>query len=130
VETTNRSAIPQQLDGTITQIEVLAEKRPGVDDVYMVWLDQRRIHLDPELAKQLREGDPISKTRWAKQLQTPRGTVSLKLSRDFWGMVWTLPLIGWVGLWLFRRKDSIASAATNNEPATTTSASSTGSFRA
>ena len=33
----------------------------------------------------------VAKRAWSAALSTPRGTLALPLSRDFWGMVWGVP---------------------------------------
>ncbi len=91
--TLHRSGIPLGLDGVITRIEIRHEKHPGVDDVPLIWLGNRAVHLDPEAARELRPGEKIFKRPMESSLQTPRGPVRLHPSRDFKGMAVLMPLI-------------------------------------
>lgn len=87
-----RSAIPLTLDGTVTQVEVREEKHPGVDDVWMVYIEGDPRHLDAELAADLAVGDRISKDRWETTLVVNDTTRSLALSEDARAMLGVAPL--------------------------------------
>ena len=91
--TLHRSAIPLGLEGTVSRVELRHEKHPRVDDVHLVWLGGRAVHLDPAIAEQLRAGDRISKKPGQAHLPTPRGPLRLPLSRDFKGMAVLMPLM-------------------------------------
>ena len=104
IETFRRSAIPLRLGGAVDTIEVRREKHPGVDDVYLLWMQGRGIHVDAEVAKELRQGDRISKSPWSAALHTPRGITYLEVSKDFRGMVGAMLVVGLVGTWLLIRR--------------------------
>lgn len=87
-----RSTIPLPLDGTVTQVEVREEKHPGVDDVWMVYIDGDPRHLDAELAAALEVGDRISKDRWETSLVVNDTTRDLTLSDDARAMFGVAPL--------------------------------------
>ena len=91
--TFRRSGIPLALDGRVERIDVRQEKHPGVDDVPIVTIAGREIHLDPKVAAQIRKGDTLSKAAWSAELATPRGTVQLSTSRDFRRMLIAMPLL-------------------------------------
>ena len=87
-----RSAIPLNLHGTVTQVEVREEKHPGVDDVWMVYIDDDPRHLDAELAADLEVGDRISKDRWETDLVVNDAARELTLSDDARAMFGVAPL--------------------------------------
>lgn len=87
-----RSAIPLALEGTVTQVEVREEKHPGVDDVWMVYINEEPRHLDSELAAELEAGDRISKDRWGTSLVVNGTTTSLEFSDDARAMFGVAPL--------------------------------------
>jgi hypothetical protein len=87
-----RSAIPLTLDGTVTQVEVREEKHPGVDDVWMVYIDGDPRHLDSELAADLEVGDRIRKDRWETSLVVNDTTRDLALSDNARTMFGVAPL--------------------------------------
>jgi len=107
-ETLKRSTIPLALDGAVTYKELRREKRAGVDDAHLVWVDGRMREVDPALFDRLRVGDRVSKRAWERTLQTPRGPVPLNPSRDFWGMAATMPLLAAAGGWLLLRRGRAA----------------------
>ena len=85
-----RSLIPRSLDAAVERIEVRPEKRPGVDDVWLVHLDGRAVHVDAEIAEGLRAGDRLSKVAWSPTLRIDESTARLALSRDARGMLWVM----------------------------------------
>lgn len=89
-----RSGIPYGFEGRITSIERRLEKHPGVDDVWLVAIDGKAVHLDSLVAESLRAGDVVSKERLSARLRTPREQVRLQPSRDFWGMVFLTVFLG------------------------------------
>jgi hypothetical protein len=91
--TLSRSTIPLALDGEIREVEVRLEKNPGIDDVYLVSVDGRRIHVDRAVGIRLRSGMQVSKAAWDRVLRTSRGPVPLRPSQDTRRMVAAMPLI-------------------------------------
>lgn len=118
-ETLGRSAIPFSLHGRIRNLETRWEIQPGVDDVHLLWVGDRVIQIDTELAERLRSGDRISKGAWEGSLQTPRGRIRLTPSQDFRGMLMVMPWLLLVG-WALIRSACSASPTTKREPLTTT----------
>ncbi len=91
--TVSRSLIPHAIDGTVTAVEVRREKHPGVDDVWLVHLDDgRRIHADAEVARHVSSGARLTTAAGDAQLRVDGTTVDLGLSRDAIGMLWVMPL--------------------------------------
>ena len=91
--TARRSAIPLPLQGTVTRVEVRPEKHPGKDDVYLVHLESGDVvELDAELAKQLSPGATVSKGAGDRTLMVNGEAVGLYCSRDFYGMMVTMPI--------------------------------------
>lgn len=91
-----RSTIPLELDGKVEAVEVLTEKHPGLDDVYIVQIGDREIHVDEAVANNLRVGDQIQKNSWTYEilnLSDAGNSIRLSPSRDFWGMVKTMPVV-------------------------------------
>lgn len=88
-----RSAVPLSFDGPVEKIEVRREKHPGLDDVHLVTIGGRTLHVDAGVAGTLREGDRASKHAWSWRLSTPRGEVTLGLSNDARGMLVAMPLL-------------------------------------
>lgn len=121
-ETLGRSGIPFSLQGKIKRVEMRREMEPGVDDVYLLWMEDRVLQIDPELAQEVRQGDRLSKRPWERSLETPRGRVRLTPSQDFRGMLLAMPWLLLCG-WLFLRSACNASPAMKREPLTTTSPS-------
>ena len=61
----DRSTIPAELQGTVTAVELRHEKHPGVDDVWMVSVDDGGLrHVDSAVAALLDEGDRVHKGAW------------------------------------------------------------------
>lgn len=88
-----RSTIPLELHGTVTRKQRLVEKKPGIDDVYMITLDSnRRIQIDRDVYQVVGEGISIHKTAWSKKLDVDGQDNYLVWSRDFQGMLWVMPI--------------------------------------
>lgn len=88
-----RSTIPLAIDGRISDIELRFEKTRGVDDVYLVSVGDRTIHVDAAVGPKLEVGDHLRKTRWERHLHTDDRTIPLSPSRDFRRMLATMPLV-------------------------------------
>lgn len=92
-ETVRRSTIPLALDGRVEAEEVRREKHPGVDDVHLLTLDGRRVHVDEHVARLVSEGDGLQKEAWSSTLTVARTRHELKLSSDATGMFAMMPLL-------------------------------------
>ena len=90
--TVHRSLIPVGLDGTVARVEVRREKHPGIDDVWLVDVGQRRVHADASIAQRLPEGTAVSKPPWSATLTADGQRIPLRLSGDAVGMLWVMPL--------------------------------------
>lgn len=90
--TLHRSLIPISLEGVITDVEIRFEKHRGVDDVYLISVNDRRLHVDASAGAALKVGDHVRKRPLSPVLETPRGKVPLRPSRDFTRMLVVMPL--------------------------------------
>jgi hypothetical protein len=91
--TVSRSLIPHGIDAAVTEIEVRREKHPGIDDVWLVHLDDgRRLHADAEIARRLDDGAQLTKAPGQTQMTIDGTTLPLTLSGDAIGMLWVMPL--------------------------------------
>ena len=88
-----RSTIPARLEGTVVGVEVLPEKHPGVDDVWMVTLDGERFQADRAVAQHLAPGQRVQKAAWSRVLDVSGRTVPLSCSADAHGMWIAMPLL-------------------------------------
>ena len=100
--TLSRSLIPYALDGDVEEIELRFEKRRGIDDVYLVTVDERQLHVDPAVGRRIDEGDYIRKDAWTTALGTSVGEIPLRPSPDFWRMLLVMPVVAISALVLFR----------------------------
>ena len=111
--TFRRSGIPATLTGTVESVEVRREKHPGLDDVHLVTISGREIHLDADVASLLRVGDETRKAWGSTALTTPRGRSHIAPSKDFWRMIIAMSLLFGLALLLlghFRRAGYATSA--------------------
>jgi hypothetical protein len=88
-----RSGIPRAFAGTVERIELREEKPGADDDVYLVTVGARTMHLDAEVARELRERESISKRAWSAEIRTPRGPIRLHPSHDVVGMAVVMPVV-------------------------------------
>lgn len=91
-----RSTIPFELNGKVESVDVLTEKHPGLDDVYLVRIGDREIQVDEAVARSLRVGDHIRKDSWTWEilnLSDVGTSIRLTPSKDFWGMGRTMPVV-------------------------------------
>lgn len=88
-----RSTIPISLDGTITDIEVRSEKHPGVDDVWIVWINGTGHHLDAAIASEMSVGEDVSKERWQKHLVVDGAKRPVSLSGEARAMLYLSPVM-------------------------------------
>lgn len=89
-----RSTVPSSVDGTVTAVEVRREKHPGVDDVWMVTVDDEAPrHLDRSVATLVSEGDRVRKDPWASVLHVDGRAYPLTLSRDARRMLLLAPVV-------------------------------------
>jgi hypothetical protein len=98
-----RSGIPYELDGTVVDIEVGTEKLAGIDDVWIVQIDERRVHLDYPFARALVRNQLIHKGAWSRTADIVAGDdIHLTPSREFWGMAATAAVLA-ATLWALAR---------------------------
>jgi hypothetical protein len=97
-----RSTIPLSFEGRVNRVELRREKRPGVDDVHLVHIDERVLQVDAVVAEHLREDYYASKRAWAAELVTSRGTLRLMTSAEFRRMVLLMQILAAVGIILVR----------------------------
>jgi hypothetical protein len=83
-----RSGIPYELDGTVVDIQVGTEKLAGIDDVWIVHIDDRQLHLDYEFARSLGRRRVIEKPAWSPTVKVSgREDIHLAPSKEFWQML-------------------------------------------
>lgn len=102
--TFHRSGIPVSLTGRVEAVEVRREKHPGLDDVHLVTIGGRQIHLDAEVAAHLAEGEAVRKAAWSRHMETRGGSLAVVPSRDFLRMALAMPLVAMLALALLRRR--------------------------
>ena len=106
-----RSTIPLNLDGRVESIDILTEKHPGLDDVYIARVGDKSIHIDEAVARNLREGDSIRKDAWSERIKNttdPKRSIELSTSEDFRGMLAVMPtVVVIVGVILIARRQRI-----------------------
>lgn len=88
-----RSTIPLELHGHVTHTQRLIEKKPDVDDVYLVTLDSgRRIQVDGPVFDALAAHQSVKKRAWTAIIEIDGKNIALEWSPDFRGMLWAMPL--------------------------------------
>lgn len=88
-----RSTIPLHIDGRVSDIELRFEKNPGVDDVYLVTVGDRTIHVDAAVGPRLGVGNRLRKDRWERHIHVDDRAIPLSPSRDFRRMLGAMPLV-------------------------------------
>lgn len=89
-----RSTIPTDLDGTVTGIELRHEKHPGVDDVWMISVNDGDLrHVDNDVAALLDVGGTVEKSAWETTLTVNGEPQPLSLSDDARAMLVLAPII-------------------------------------
>lgn len=99
-----RSGIPLGIDGRVDSLEIRHEKHPGVDDVHLVGVGGRVLHLDKAMAEQLEVGDTLTKSPWSTSAKVGAKTLKLGASRDFYGMVFVMALLTGTALFVTSRR--------------------------
>jgi len=87
-----RSTIPLALDGKVHSKEVRHEKPPPKDDVCLLTIDGRQVHVDRDVFERMEVGIQVSKEAWSPLLKVNDQDLRLHWSADFRGMIWTMPL--------------------------------------
>lgn len=111
VVTLVRSTIPISIEGQLEDIEFLTEENPGIDDIYVLHIDDRQVHVDRAVAKQLASGVHVSKDAWSNDLTVGRfqnaRTVEVGPSDDFIGMLFVMPVTAMaLAILLFSRRSA------------------------
>lgn len=111
VVTLVRSTIPISIEGRLEDIEFLTEENPGIDDIYVLHIDDRQVHVDRAVAKQLASGVHVSKDAWSNDLTVGRfqnaRTVEVGPSDDFIGMLFVMPVTAMaLAILLFSRRSA------------------------
>jgi hypothetical protein len=83
---TTRSTIPRAIDGVVTAKAAEPDGPLPAETAYFVSVDGRRMQVDRAVHDAVLVGDRVTKRRWSATLQTPRGGVALRLSRDTRGL--------------------------------------------
>ena len=90
--TIHRSLIPVGLDGQVVRVDVLHEKHPGIDDVGLLHVAARRIHVDAGVARHVADGASVTKRPWSSTLLVDGQPVPIGLSGDATAMLCVMPL--------------------------------------
>ncbi|MCC6511938.1 MAG: hypothetical protein IT423_22765 [Pirellulaceae bacterium] len=99
--TASRSTIPLAMDGVIHRKVRLIEKQPGVDDVYLIHLDNgQSIQVDEYFYKSVHQGESITKLAWERVVKVDGARAPLEFSGDFRGMLIAMPITMLVFSWL------------------------------
>ncbi len=114
--TFHRSGIPAALTGRVGRVEVRPEKHPGLDDVHLVTVAGREIHLDAEVATLLAEGDEVRKSAWSTEIEVHGRTDAIGVSRDFLRMALAMPLLMALAVVLLWRRRAKRTEATLTAP--------------
>jgi hypothetical protein len=92
-ETLRRSTIPLAVDGRVESLEVRREKHPGVDDVHLLVVGGRTIHVDAAVARAVERGAELHKDAWSATLRVDAAPRRLSPSRDTTGMMVVMPVV-------------------------------------
>jgi hypothetical protein len=92
-ETFRRSTIPLGIEGSVESLEVRREKHPGVDDVHLLVVQGKTIHVDAEVASVLNRGAELQKDAWSPSLRIDQVSHQLSPSRDSRGMLVVMPVV-------------------------------------
>lgn len=72
----------------------MIEKTPGVDDVFVITLDNStRIQVDGPIYEAVVLDHLVRKDAWSQKLETDGKLIDLEWSPDFKGMLWAMPSI-------------------------------------
>ncbi len=81
------------MNAVVTNKQIGTEKHPGVDDVYLITLDDSSsIRIDGDLFEKITSGDRLSKQAWQNEIDIAGRTERLEWSRDFYGLLWCMLL--------------------------------------
>src|SRR5678815_6192228 len=83
-----RSLIPCSVNNVLIEKELRHEKHPGIDDVYLLALDNGAVlEADQPIFDAVRPSQRLAKQRWERALHIDQSTLPLTFSRDFAGML-------------------------------------------
>lgn len=88
-----RSLIPNEIHGMAVGLEVRREKHPGVDDVFILHLDEGDFVVDREVAASFEGGELIDKEAWSSDITVAGDVQHLETSSDFRRMLIAMPLV-------------------------------------
>jgi allantoicase len=98
-----RSLIPHEIHGMAVGLEVRREKHPGVDDVFILHLDEGDFVVDREVAGLVHRGELIDKNAWSPDITVAEESHHLETSPDFRRMLIAMPLLLGMALMVSRR---------------------------
>lgn len=106
-----RSTIPLHLKGEVSDIDVLSYDEDPANDIYILHIGKAEIQVDKAIAERFSVGSDYEKgigSRCIKELEKmplrPQRCRPINPSRDFWGMVLTMPVVLGAGAMLVRRR--------------------------
>ncbi len=83
--------LPLGLNGQVSGMRVGTEKHPGIDDAYVITLDDaRELRIDGDLFHALAQGDQLSKQPGKTDLKKNGQPMPLAWSRDVHGLLWCM----------------------------------------
>ena len=111
-----RSTIPFELDGRVSDIVFITEKHPGIDDIYVLTVEDRDLRVDPDVAREVEVGDELRKNSWSSEMLIGREgserTLQIEPSRDFNRMAFVMPIVALaIATLLFARGHGIRRAS-------------------
>lgn len=87
-----RTTIPLHLDGQVAEKERRLEKKPGVDDVCLVTLDDgTSFQVEIAVYDAIIPGCTLRKDAWSRQLHIDDAAIELDWSLDVRRMLWAMP---------------------------------------
>lgn len=92
-ETFRRTTIPLALDGSVTDEEMFIEKHQGVDDIHLITIGDRRLHVTKPVAELIEVGDRVQKRAWSRSISVDGTSSRLSPSADLLGMLIVMPLV-------------------------------------
>ena len=91
--TLSRSTIPLGFDGMAEPVEIQAEDRPGIDDVFLLPVGGEELHVDQSVAERVIVGERLHKETWSSTIRTGDQTFRVEPSRDFYKMLFVMPVV-------------------------------------
>jgi hypothetical protein len=92
-ETFRRTTIPLAIEGAVTDEKMFFEKQRGVDDIHLVTIGDRTLHVTKPVAELMEIGDRVQKQAWSRSISVNGERSRLSPSQDFLGMLIVMPVV-------------------------------------